>query len=456
MKRLGTGALVSLAIVCCALAGLGPTAASAQGNTGKAVVAQMTESPSPAASTSATAMPAMPATAAPAPAAPAPPPADFGSPPSGAIPILYNDHHVYAKPDTLRHDRVLAALVRGNTVFIPLRSMFEQMGATVSYNAGTRTVTVSKPGATVEVTVGKPEVVINGETRPLDVPPMMYHGIVLVPVRVISEGMGAYVLWVQDQHIVVVRYVVPTPPPPPPPPPSAAPPAPPPPPTPAPHYNEVYIAGDYIIDPAIYNEFSPGNKGNDSYALRGAIEFNTGNIPWMISGDWRHWQYPHDCAAATDPECFVNNIGGIGNSFVPAFTARDTDWDAQLGVRVLQPRMYIGLGYLWRSNNYGYPSMKSWGIGGEKLPDLDHPLSVYGSIWYYPNVQGFYANSVSTYKMEYRLLTYQLGLTYDIGNSPLFIEGGWIGEHGYTASFNDPSPYSENGPYAGIGLRFIY
>ena len=37
---------------------------------------------------------------------------------------------------------------------------------------------------------------INGETRPLDVPPMMYQGQILVPVRVISEGMGAYVQWV--------------------------------------------------------------------------------------------------------------------------------------------------------------------------------------------------------------------------------------------------------------------
>ena len=56
------------------------------------------------------------------------PPANFGSPPSGQYPILYNDHHVYAKPDILKQGRVLAALVRGGTILIPLRSMFEQMG----------------------------------------------------------------------------------------------------------------------------------------------------------------------------------------------------------------------------------------------------------------------------------------------------------------------------------------
>ena len=105
------------------------------------------------------------------------PPADFGTPPSGEVPILFNDHHVYSKPDRLKQNRVLAALVRGNEILVPLRSMFEQMGATVSYDPASKTADVSKPGSDVKVTVGKPEVVINGESRPLDVPPEIYKGV---------------------------------------------------------------------------------------------------------------------------------------------------------------------------------------------------------------------------------------------------------------------------------------
>ncbi len=146
---------------------------------------------------------------------------DFGSPPSGQYPILFNDHHVYAKPDVDKQNRVLAALVRGKTILVPLRSMFEQMGATVEYDPATRTAIVAKPGSEVRVTVGKPEVVINGESRPLDVPPEIHDGAILVPLRVISEGMGAYVMWVPEKRAVVVRYIPappPTPAPPPPPP----------------------------------------------------------------------------------------------------------------------------------------------------------------------------------------------------------------------------------------------
>jgi Copper amine oxidase N-terminal domain len=146
-----------------------------------------------------------------------PPPIDFGSAPSGEVPILFNDQHVYARPDTLRHGRLLAALVKDSAILVPLRSMFEQMGATVSYDAATKSATASKPGSEVHVTLGKNEVLINGESRPLDVAPIMYQGVLLVPVRVISEALGAYVEWVPDQHLIVVRYVaatpVPTPPP---------------------------------------------------------------------------------------------------------------------------------------------------------------------------------------------------------------------------------------------------
>ena len=84
----------------------------------------------------------------------------------------------------LKQGRVLAAYAKGGTIYPPLRSMFEAMGATVSFDASGRVATITKAGATTVVTVGKPEVIINGQSRPPDVPPMIYHGVVLVPVRV--------------------------------------------------------------------------------------------------------------------------------------------------------------------------------------------------------------------------------------------------------------------------------
>ncbi len=446
MKRLSTGVLAALMVAFCGFSAVAaPSAAS--GNTGNGVA--QTGSP---------------------------PPADFGSPPSGQIPILYNDHHVYTKPDILKQGRVLAALVKGGTLLIPLRSMFEQMGATVSWDAGSKTATVSKPGAEVKVTVGKPEVMINGESRPLDVPPMIYQGVVLVPVRVISEGMGAYVQWVPDRHLVVVRYIPATPPPSPgPPPPSAAPPPPPPPPppTPRPMFGETFVAGDYIFSPSVYNEFANGNHsngGNGGYAIRGAGEFSLGSIPFMLEGSYEHWPYPHNCTVVHgvfQPNCYVTIIGGGGSSPVVTNTQlNDQDADLRFAVRVLRPRIYIGVGYLWVSNNYGYPNLNGVGFGGEKLPDLNQPLSFFGSVWYYPSVTGTavfnienrFPNTGFTQQslpLAYSILKYQVGLDYVIGNSPIFIDLGWMGDN-WSNKQNGPINRTYNGPFAGLGFRFLY
>jgi Copper amine oxidase N-terminal domain len=232
---------------------------------------------------------------------------DFGSPPAGQIPILYNDRHVYSKPDLLKQGRVLAAYARGGTLFLPLRSMFEQMGATVSYDPSSKVATVTKAGATITVTVGKPEVVINGESRPLDVPPMVYHGVVLVPVRVISESMGAYVQWVPDRHIVVVRYVQATPPPteapPPPVPEETLAPPPPPSPTPNPLTLGGYFRSYYFTrqnasnNPGTQFDFAPGAKYNSN-----AVNQASWNSAISVSGNYK----------------FANSAFNIGGSYLYA------------------------------------------------------------------------------------------------------------------------------------------
>ena len=437
--------------------------------------------------------------------------ANFGSPPSGEIPILFNDQHVYAKPDLLRSGRVLAALVRGGVIFVPLRSMFEQLGATVSWDAATRTADVSKPGSDVKVTVGRAVAVINGEDRPLDVPPAIYRGVVVVPVRVISEAMGAYVQWVPERRVVVVRYVAaPVPPPAATPAPTAVPvppatPVPTPVPTPTaspvpPPAREAFVAGDYLISPKVYNEISPGNTATGSYALRAAIEFPFFGLPAMLEGDYRHYRYPHGaqqtvgpctpgtpgttgcgtvvgnalyntgiCPSTTDQGC-VTVVGyqqiiafnGLGQAYVPALTAQENEGDVRLGFKIFDPRVYVGAGYLSKTYDYlGMPRLSGVGFGVTKLPDLDQAFALEGSVWYYPRISGNYTYPTSpllgplsgqTIPLSYAYWKYRAGATVKLG-SALFIDLGVAGERG-TARTNAPSDTTVNSPYVGLGIHF--
>jgi hypothetical protein len=433
-------------------------------------------------------------------------PAQFGSPPSGDVPILFNDHHIYAKPDQLKQSRVLAAIVKNGTVLVPLRSLFEQTGATVSFDGSTKTVDVAKPGADVKVTVGKPWVVVNGEERPLDVPPEIDNGFVFVPLRVLSEGMGAYVQWVPEKRLVVIRYVeaqvAPPPPPPapspvpivtPPPLPSAPPPAPAPKVTPV---NEKFLVADYLISPKVYNELSPGNTAHSSYKVSGAVEIPAFGENWALSASYRHVLYPHYSNFATsgctpgsagcgtftggafesgacpsnDQGCVttvgagnVEGVNGLGQIYVAAFNAAENDLDVHFGIRVFNPRFYVGLAGLFKNYNYlGYPNLAGIGFGVEKLPDLDEPFSLYGSAYYYPNVAGKYtypstpylgALSGSQITLSYSVWKYDLGGSYNLGNTGAFLDLGYGGEHA-TGKQNAPSNTSVNAPYAGVGLHF--
>jgi hypothetical protein len=418
---------------------------------------------------------------------------NFGAPPSGEVPILYNDQHVYTKPDKLKKGRVLAALVRGKTILVPLRSMFEQMGgATVSYNASTKTVDVSKPGADVQVTVGKPEVILNGETRPLDVPPEIYKGSIVVPVRVISEALGAYVQWVPDKRVVVVRYLPPqvaTPTPATPPPPVSTPAptatptlAPTPTPTKAAEAPQFFLAGDALFDPKAYNEFSPGNKGGISGAARAGITFSFANLAFMAEANYAYYRYPHLGSRGYDgsPGLALNSNNGLdgppvcgaggaqvgasgcvstlgpasGQSFVNSFVARDNDIDGRFGIGIANPKIFLVGSYETRFSNYGYPRLQGVGGGLEKLSNFNQPIDIYGSILYYPSISGNYVDIFGDpQKLQYRYLKYQAGLTLNVPKTPLFLDFGYMGNRGI-AKQNAPTDFTENSLYGGLGLHF--
>jgi hypothetical protein len=388
--------------------------------------------------------------------------ADFGSPPSGEIPILYNDHTVYTKPDILKQQRVLAALVKDGVMYVPLRSMFEQMGATVTASADGKTITATKSGTTVSVTLGSADVVINGESRPLDVPPMLYHGIVLVPVRVISEALGAYVLWVPERRLVVVRYIPPTPVPTappavqqtPPPMPTAAP-------TPAPTPTPVpgFVEGALSFAAKDYNEFSAGQWCRSSYVASGAYALP--DSPIAVKVDYRNDAY---VTSDNIRDAFGNHYTQFGTidggvALTPVFLARQSTLDGRLEYQVAAPKIYVGVSYLQASTNYGYPHLDGVGVGVEKLPDLTKGITFFGSAYYYPTVSGNYTvtdatspNDGKTYRQQYRIVKYDVGASLVFGNSPVYVYGGFSGDQ-YTVKQNAPIGQTHSGFYAGLGVK---
>jgi hypothetical protein len=404
---------------------------------------------------------------------------DFGSPPSGEVPILYNDHHVYAVPSMLKQNRTLAALVKSGTLLVPLRSMFVAMGASVTWDGASKTATAMKAGASVQVTLGKHDVTINGETRPIDVPAETYHGAVMVPVRVMCEALGAFVQWVPSQRLTVVRYIPPTPVPTPAPTPLPTPvptPAPTPAPTQAPampHYHG-FVQWAYTFSRSSNEFVSAGYAVDEHYIASGAYLFN----PFAIRFDFRQDQYnstvngvipqsittcnpslPPNPSTPGGPATFFNTIDG-GRCYVPPFLAEQRTGDARFEYKVFDPHINVAVAYKEARPSYGYPQLGGFGFGAEKLPDFASTFSWHGSVLYYPSMSGNYTvtdpnspNANATFRQQYAITDYDIGFDVLFGKLPLYLYAGFAGDQ-YTVKANAPINQTHSGPYVGLGIKF--
>ena len=89
-----------------------------------------------------------------------------------------------------------------NRTMVPMRAIFEAIGATVNWNAETRTASSTFRGTTVSITVGTNILLKNNTEIPLDVPAQVVESRTLVPVRAIAESFDCKVEWLGDIRTV--------------------------------------------------------------------------------------------------------------------------------------------------------------------------------------------------------------------------------------------------------------
>ncbi len=84
--------------------------------------------------------------------------------------------------------------INGRTM-VPVRGIFEALGATVEWNATTKQVIATKGNDKVTLTLNSATAYINGEAKTLESPAISYNGFTLVPARFVAEAFGATVTW---------------------------------------------------------------------------------------------------------------------------------------------------------------------------------------------------------------------------------------------------------------------
>jgi hypothetical protein len=99
----------------------------------------------------------------------------------------------------------VAPITENGRVLVPLRDIFEGLGARVNYNEINRTITARRRGTVVHMELGSRRAEVNGQRVRLDVPATSVDGSTMVPLRFVSEALGANVNYNAERGVIRIR-----------------------------------------------------------------------------------------------------------------------------------------------------------------------------------------------------------------------------------------------------------
>lgn len=97
-----------------------------------------------------------------------------------------------------------APFLEQGRVFVPVRAVAEALGAEVGWDAQTERVSISGPETKIEFQAGSPGVLVNGTETQVIPSARVVNGRTMVPVRFVSETLGAEVGWDETSHTVSI------------------------------------------------------------------------------------------------------------------------------------------------------------------------------------------------------------------------------------------------------------
>ena len=116
-----------------------------------------------------------------------------------------------ADPITLKIDGVVvkpteAPVIENGTTLVPVRFITETLGATVDWDANTRKATIKSAAYDIVFTIGSTSYTVNGSGKTLLAAPKIVGSSTMVPLRAISEAMGAKVDYIEASRTATVDY----------------------------------------------------------------------------------------------------------------------------------------------------------------------------------------------------------------------------------------------------------
>jgi hypothetical protein len=117
------------------------------------------------------------------------------------LPVAAQNVTVIVNGQTMSFDQ--PPILRSGRVFVPLRGIFERLGASVVYANGQ--INATRGSTTVSLTIGSQAATVNGQQVTIDVAPFVVGDRTLVPLRFIAQSLGATVNWNDSNETVTIN-----------------------------------------------------------------------------------------------------------------------------------------------------------------------------------------------------------------------------------------------------------
>lgn len=85
--------------------------------------------------------------------------------------------------------------VENDRSYVPVRFISENYGGSVEWIPGTQTINITFSNRVISLTIGNAEIIINGETKELDVAPIIRNERTFLPLRACTEAIGKEVFY---------------------------------------------------------------------------------------------------------------------------------------------------------------------------------------------------------------------------------------------------------------------
>lgn len=95
-------------------------------------------------------------------------------------------------------------VIESDRTLVPLRLIFETLGAKVDWENNTQTAIVKDDTTAITFSIDNTIAKVNGVTETMDVPARLINDKTMVPLRFLSEMLGFNVEWDEEERLVTI------------------------------------------------------------------------------------------------------------------------------------------------------------------------------------------------------------------------------------------------------------